>query len=403
LYRYVQVARPKLKISQPELKKLVDIAKVLGEQWKQMDPADRALYEKMAEVDKASYQSEIAAYVPTDTSESPENEDLRTKLLRLKRLVRFRDAAQARGAKMGRVAWRADSWRLESEETAHEATDDAAEPAQTTLLRDVAAVQHQRRVVAVLAAWATNPRTSDTVRDALLAFARSASVEAMVHPVYERTFRPSEEVMDWEDFTGEAVPMSAIVRCAGGVDVRTDWWFGQLSWGDDDQVRVEQPITSFSAWWRDAGDALGQWRVITAYRCETSEVHEGGGRYYGATGTDESGTENILSWAEKVGLSALSAKESACVMTVIAGPRPGPDSNACLAWEDAERYRFGIGFGDHGGFLGDVECSLRELRLVCPNPTPYVRRLPPYGKPEKPVEGEFDDVLKYLRLWDGSA
>jgi hypothetical protein len=34
LYRYVQVARPKLKISQPELKKLVDIAKVLGEQWK---------------------------------------------------------------------------------------------------------------------------------------------------------------------------------------------------------------------------------------------------------------------------------------------------------------------------------------------------------------------------------
>ena len=104
-----------------------------------------------------------------------------------------------------------------------------------------------------------------------------------------------------------------------------------------------------------------------------------------------------------MGLSALSAKESACVMTVIAGPRPGPDSNACLAWEDAERYRFGIGFGDHGGFLGDVECSLRELRFVWPNPTPYVRRLPPYGKPEKPVEGEFDDVLKYLRLWDGSA
>ena len=158
----MQVARPKLKISQPELKKLVDIAKVLGEQWKQMDPADRALYEKMAEVDKASYQSEIAAYVPTDTSESPENEDLRTKLLRLKRLVRFRDAAQARGAKMGRVAWRADIWRLESEETAHEATDDAAEPAQTTLLRDVAAVQHQRRVVAVLADWAKGRRRPGT-------------------------------------------------------------------------------------------------------------------------------------------------------------------------------------------------------------------------------------------------
>jgi hypothetical protein len=59
----VQVARPKLKISQPELKRFVDIAKALGEQWKQMDPADRALYEKMAEVDKARYQSEIAAYV----------------------------------------------------------------------------------------------------------------------------------------------------------------------------------------------------------------------------------------------------------------------------------------------------------------------------------------------------
>jgi hypothetical protein len=43
-------------------------AAALGEQWKQMDPADRVQYEKMAKADKARYQSEIAAYVPMDAA-----------------------------------------------------------------------------------------------------------------------------------------------------------------------------------------------------------------------------------------------------------------------------------------------------------------------------------------------
>ena len=42
--------------SNPDLK-FAEIAKMLGEQWKSMDPTTRATYEKMAEADKERYQA----------------------------------------------------------------------------------------------------------------------------------------------------------------------------------------------------------------------------------------------------------------------------------------------------------------------------------------------------------
>ena len=64
---FVQVARPKINAAHPDIK-FADIAKMLGEQWKSMDPATRTGYEKMAEQDKERYQREIAAYVPMDAA-----------------------------------------------------------------------------------------------------------------------------------------------------------------------------------------------------------------------------------------------------------------------------------------------------------------------------------------------
>ena len=64
---FVQIARPKINAAHPDMK-FADIAKMLGEQWKSMDPATRTGYEKMAEEDKARYQREIAAYVPMDAA-----------------------------------------------------------------------------------------------------------------------------------------------------------------------------------------------------------------------------------------------------------------------------------------------------------------------------------------------
>ena len=60
---FVQIARPKINAAKPDLK-FAEIAKLLGEQWKNMDATTRAGYEKMAEQDKERYQREIAAYVP---------------------------------------------------------------------------------------------------------------------------------------------------------------------------------------------------------------------------------------------------------------------------------------------------------------------------------------------------
>ena len=60
---FVQIARPKINAAKPDLK-FAEIAKMLGEQWKNMDATTRAGYEKMAEQDKERYQREIAAYVP---------------------------------------------------------------------------------------------------------------------------------------------------------------------------------------------------------------------------------------------------------------------------------------------------------------------------------------------------
>ena len=60
---FVQIARPKINAANPDLK-FAEIAKMLGEQWKNMDTTTRAGYEKMAEQDKERYQREIAAYVP---------------------------------------------------------------------------------------------------------------------------------------------------------------------------------------------------------------------------------------------------------------------------------------------------------------------------------------------------
>ena len=64
---FVQIARPKINAAHPDMK-FADIAKMLGEQWKSMDPATRVGYEKMAEQDKERYQREIAAYVPMDAA-----------------------------------------------------------------------------------------------------------------------------------------------------------------------------------------------------------------------------------------------------------------------------------------------------------------------------------------------
>eukprot|EP00228_Micromonas_bravo_P008745 CAMPEP_0203005812 /NCGR_PEP_ID=MMETSP1401-20130829/3282_1 /ASSEMBLY_ACC=CAM_ASM_000894 /TAXON_ID=38833 /ORGANISM="Micromonas pusilla, Strain CCAC1681" /LENGTH=285 /DNA_ID=CAMNT_0049747441 /DNA_START=45 /DNA_END=902 /DNA_ORIENTATION=+ len=64
---FVQIARPKINAAHPDMK-FADIAKMLGEQWKSMDPATRTGYEKMAEQDKERYQREIAAYVPMDAA-----------------------------------------------------------------------------------------------------------------------------------------------------------------------------------------------------------------------------------------------------------------------------------------------------------------------------------------------
>jgi len=62
---FVQVARPKINADNPGLK-FADIAKLLGEQWKTMDPETRAHYEKLADADKERYAREIQEYVPMD-------------------------------------------------------------------------------------------------------------------------------------------------------------------------------------------------------------------------------------------------------------------------------------------------------------------------------------------------
>ena len=64
---FVQIARPKINAAHPNLQ-FAEIAKMLGEQWKNMDADTRAGYEKMAEDDKERYQKEIAAYVPMDAA-----------------------------------------------------------------------------------------------------------------------------------------------------------------------------------------------------------------------------------------------------------------------------------------------------------------------------------------------
>jgi chromatin remodeling complex protein RSC6 len=64
---FVQIARPKINAAHPDMK-FADIAKMLGEQWKSMDPETRTGYEKMAEQDKERYQREISAYVPMDAA-----------------------------------------------------------------------------------------------------------------------------------------------------------------------------------------------------------------------------------------------------------------------------------------------------------------------------------------------
>ena len=52
-----------------------------------------------------------------------------------------------------------------------------------------------------------------------------------------------------------AVTMSAIARC-GDVDVRTEFWFGELSFAEYAIDRPKQPVSfSFSAWWREASDS----------------------------------------------------------------------------------------------------------------------------------------------------
>lgn len=64
---FVQVTRPKINAAHPDMK-FADIAKTLGDQWKNMDVPTRQTYEKMAEADKERYQREIAAYVPMDAA-----------------------------------------------------------------------------------------------------------------------------------------------------------------------------------------------------------------------------------------------------------------------------------------------------------------------------------------------
>jgi hypothetical protein len=108
----------------------------------------------------------------------------------LARRVASPDTFIKREAEGGLAVTHADNWRLELDDAASDeanegdasrGVDDAA------ALKSTAAVQHQRRVVEVLKAWATHPRTPPAQRTALLAFAHSVTVQAMVHPRYERT------------------------------------------------------------------------------------------------------------------------------------------------------------------------------------------------------------------------
>jgi hypothetical protein len=263
----------------------------------------------------------------------------------------------------------------------------------------------------------------------------------MVHPVYERVI-PDDK---WQGGGGGvAVPTSVIVRCGDEVEVYTEFFFAELFFGEDDI----QSVRSFAAWWRPvsvAGEPGGggaggggsggsgennnnnhdSWRVVTAYRAESS-WSQGGGEFTGATGTPGCGNANVQSLAHSVGLSPLSTEEEACVLTVLAGMRPGPRSSARFAWnrfpsdgDDSlldDELVFGHTSSPCGGvrwlapemsgdMLDNIESGLLRLRLVWLNPTPPP---PPtfvgaqHMRWPKPVEGECDDVLKYLPLWDGN-
>jgi len=160
------------------------------------------------------------------------------------------------------------------------------------------------------------------------------------------------------------------------VEVRTDWFFGKLFLGQDDihqsdsdedtgYIKPNQnSIESFAAWWRavedddggggnggggDGGGGGGDygggggcgdpgaaaalplaWRSITAYRFESLVVVN---QCIGGTGAGKAGNANVRAWADRVGLAPLTVVEAACVLTVLAGMRPTPQSSACFAWQ----------------------------------------------------------------------
>ena len=157
------------------------------------------------------------------------------------------------------------------------------------LKRPPAAVQHQRRIGAVLNAWARHPRTNAVTRQALLAFTRLASVEAMVHPRYERS-HVSEIDLEWNSFGGQVAATSAVVRC-GDIEVRTEWFLGYTHEGEGhygvDGGGVQ--VASFSSWWREAGGGGGGVNVNVVYDEDRGGGSGGGGGGRGSGGSAAGG------------------------------------------------------------------------------------------------------------------
>ena len=96
--------------------------------------------------------------------------------------------------------------------------------------------------------------------------------------------------------------------------------------------------------------------------------------------------------------------EVMCALTVLAGMRPTPTSNDAFAWKPPVN-----SFRDGGmevfrdpNVYSPIE-GMSRLRLVWPDPTPEDKEDWTCNDNEThpEVEGEYVDVLKYLRLWDG--
>jgi hypothetical protein len=88
--------------------------------------------------------------------------------------------------------------------------------------------------------------------------------------------------------------------------------------------------------------------------------------------------------------------------------RLSPSTCIATAWNPPEKsssnsYGGGMDvFRDPNAW--QAESSLRRLRLVWPNPTPDENKDLTRDEEKHPrVEGECDDILKDLRLWDGIA